>query len=213
MLRRCLLEPIAEFEIAADALAAAANSLLAGDVLGTSSHLRSADLQALREYSYRVCGPISFEIHRQRNYPQYPKQDSATGARMPSKSVERQIFLRDGYRCRFCNSRVITKEARDKFRTECPQAARWGRTNDEKHFGLATLTATIDHVTPFRRGGTNAPDNLVTACGPCQFGRGHWTLDEVQLEDPRLRPPIIGDWDGLTRLTGMNSCTAKHADA
>jgi hypothetical protein len=55
-------------------------------------------------------------------------------------------------------------------------------------------------VLPFRRGGSNDLDNLVTACGPCQYGRGHWLLQECDLEDPRSYPPVKDGWDGLTRL-------------
>jgi len=49
-------------------------------------------------------------------------------------------------------------------------------------------------------GGTNDEGNLVTACWPCQFGRGAWSLEEVGLLDPRLRAPIKDGQDGLTRL-------------
>lgn len=81
--------------------------------------------------------------------------------------------------------------------------ARKGKTNEDNHFGLANLSATLDHIIPHKRGGNNEPDNLVTACGPCQFGRGHFLLEEVQLEDPRTCAPKKDDWDGLTRLLNL----------
>ncbi|WP_425491574.1 HNH endonuclease [Cognatiluteimonas sedimenti] len=124
---------------------------------------------------------------------------------MPTRLVTREVFARDGWRCRYCESRVVAKEARDIFRKYLPLEARKGRTNNDNHFGLATLSASIDHVLPFRRGGTNDLTNLVTACGPCQFGKGHWTLDEVELEDPRSFPSVIDNWDGLTRLVGFKA--------
>jgi 5-methylcytosine-specific restriction endonuclease McrA len=79
--------------------------------------------------------------------------------------------------------------------------ARSGRANDDKHFGLATLTASIDHVQPFKRGGSNEPGNLVTACGPCQLGRNQWLLSEVEIADPRDFPRPIDEWHDLSRLT------------
>lgn len=81
-----------------------------------------------------------------------------------------------------------------------PSVARWGRVNRDKHHALSALNATLDHILPHSRGGTNEESNLVAACGMCQFGRGHWTLEEVGFTDPRERLPILDKWDGLTRL-------------
>ena len=58
----------------------------------------------------------------------------------------------------------------------------------------------MDHVVPHSAGGTNDPENLVTACWSCQFRRGAWSLEEVGLFDPRDRPLKVDDWDGHTRL-------------
>ncbi len=58
----------------------------------------------------------------------------------------------------------------------------------------------LDHVIPYARGGGNGPDNLVTACWPCNFGRGSYSLEEVGLADPRGRPPVLDGWDGLKRV-------------
>ncbi len=198
--RRCLMEPIIEHRLAADLLSIAANSLLAGDFRRCASFLAQADMRELREFAYKVAGPISFEIHRQTRMPQFTPTTIRGIKRMPSKIIERQIYKRDGWHCRYCESRVISKEARNIFRRYFPVVARKGRTNEDNHFGLATLSATLDHLVPHKRGGSNEPENLVTACGPCQFGRGVWLLEEVQIEDPRNRSPILDGWDGLTRL-------------
>ena len=119
---------------------------------------------------------------------------------MPSAAQQYEIMLRDGFRCRFCGSCVLVKEAHRVFAREFPLEARLGGINETKHFGLATLTASVDHLVPYARGGNNNPRNLVTACGPCQFGRNQWTLEEVQVEDPWNHPPILDIWDGLSRL-------------
>jgi hypothetical protein len=37
---------------------------------------------------------------------------------------------------------------------------------------------TLDHLTPHCQGGTNAADNLVTACRTCNSARGERTLEE-----------------------------------
>ena len=199
-LRRCLKEPIPEHELAASLLSHAADALLNGDMGKCARLLVQADIRKLREFEYKVAGPISYEIHRQRHLPKYDPVVAPGAKRMPSKSLESQIYNRDNWHCRYCGVKVISKKARNVFRKFFPQEARTGRTNEDNHFGLATLTVSIDHVLPYKRGGTSDPDNLVTACGPCQFGRGHWLLEEVELEDPRLMPSIKSSWDGLVRI-------------
>ncbi len=203
MLRRSFLTPIPEFDIAATLLSQAADALISGNHLLCEKLLKEADLRPLRDFVYLVAGPINPEIHRQSKNPTYPPLPRSALPRMPSAAETRHIFSRDGYRCRFCEARVIVKEARKVFNKAFSVAARQGNTNEEYHFGLATLSASIDHLLPFRRGGTNDPMNLVTACGPCQFGRNQWTLEEVQIEDPRNYQPIVDGWDGLTRLVGF----------
>lgn len=200
MLRRCLLAPIPEHALAADLLNLAADALLSGDHPRSAQLLVISDLRVLRDFAYRVAGPISFEIHRQTRMPIFTATVIDGIKRMPSKQIEREVHERDGWRCRYCETRVISKKARNVFRKHFPLEARKGPRNEDKHFGLSTLTASLDHIVPHKRGGNNEPDNLVTACGPCQFGRGHWLLEEVQLEDPRAYPPKLDSWDGLNRL-------------
>jgi len=59
------------------------------------------------------------------------------------------VFLRDGYRCAYCEQDV-TKRA-----------------------------ATLDHVLPVSHGGKTTFENTVTACGPCNSGKGN---------DKRIKP-------------------------
>lgn len=199
MPRRSFLQPIPEFSTAADLLGQAADAFLANDREKCAELLVLSDLRPLREFSYLVAGPINPQIHRQSRNPQY-QAISVLPPRMPTAATCRYVFTRDGWRCRYCESRVISSKARDVFRRVFPVQARRGRTNEDNHFGLATLTATVDHILPYRRGGTHELENLVTACGPCQFGRNQWTLEEVEIADPRQFGPIVDDWDGLTRI-------------
>ena len=210
MLRRSFLPPIPEFEVAATLLSRAADAYMSGNNSLCEKFLVDADLRPLREFAYLVAGPINPEIHRQSKNPSYIPPPRGELSRMPNAVETRHIYLRDGYRCRFCEAHVIVKEARKVFEKAFPLAARKGKSNEDNHFGLSTLTASIDHVVPFRRGGTNDPLNLVTACGPCQYGRNRWTLDEVQIEDPRNFPPIVDSWDGLTRLVGFKKSKAAR---
>jgi 5-methylcytosine-specific restriction endonuclease McrA len=53
------------------------------------------------------------------------------------------IYLRDQYKCLYCGTGVTRKEA------------------------------TLDHVVPISRGGKTNFENIVTACGPCNFSKGN----------------------------------------
>lgn len=204
MFRRCFLQPIPEHDLAATLLAEGADALLKDHLNKAADLIRKSDLLPLEDYRYRVAGRLDAVIHRIAKMPVYERISRPAGRRMPAAALTRQVFARDGYRCRFCDSKVIVKEARKAFINALPTIVRWGSTNRERHFGLAVLSASIDHVVPFQRGGCSEdPANLVTTCNPCQFGRGHCLLDEVQLEDPRRYPPTVDGWDGLTRLRGF----------
>jgi 5-methylcytosine-specific restriction endonuclease McrA len=209
MLRRCFLPPLPDHEIAADLLSQAADALLRGDLVQAADFLRGSDLRALEDYRYKVAGPRNPAIHRQMKFPVGARMRNSIGPRMPTARIKRQVLARDGYRCRFCGSRVIVNEARKAFVAVLPTVARWGNRNVECHYGLAILRASIDHVVPFQRGGSSDVDNLVTTCNPCQYGRVNWLLDEEELEDPRRYPPIIDSWDGLTRLRGFDHSAAS----
>jgi 5-methylcytosine-specific restriction endonuclease McrA len=63
-----------------------------------------------------------------------------------------RIYERDGFRCVWCLRRVATLQDVAK----------------EKHLALATL----DHLVPRERGGSNEAPNLVTACATCNQDRG-----------------------------------------
>lgn len=203
MLRRSFLPMTESHDIAASALSIAADALIAGDIAKCREHIRKADLRSLREYFHLLAGPINPDIHRQKKNPVYSTAPGEKIPRMPNAAVTRGIFARDGYRCRFCGTRVILKQARKVFTEHFPEEARWESSNEGKHFGLSTLTASIDHLVPYKRGGTNDLENLVTACGPCQFGRNRWLLEEVEIESPFKFPPIVDEWDGLGRLVGL----------
>lgn len=55
---------------------------------------------------------------------------------------------------------------------------------------------------PHAYGGPNDLDNLVVSCAACNFGKMFYRLEELGLTDPRERPPIQPQWDGLERLLG-----------
>jgi 5-methylcytosine-specific restriction endonuclease McrA len=58
----------------------------------------------------------------------------------------------------------------------------------------------FDHLLPHSRGGGNDIENVVVTCAPCNYGRWHWTLEEVGLIDPRTGSVQKTSWDGLERI-------------
>lgn len=198
--RTSFLPPIPELEEVADLLSEAVDAILSGSLPLAATLIVEADIAAVGRYVEQIAGPVSTLIHRYRDVGDPPAMQDRVKQRMPSASVEREIYARDGWRCRICVTRVISKQAVNKMHELFPAEARWGRKVIDRHYGMSALCVSLDHLLPHSRCGTNDPDNLITTCGPCQFGRGNWTLAEVGITDPRERAPIIDEWDGLTRL-------------
>lgn len=194
------MTPIPELSGAAQWLSEAADCVVAGRLHEASHFVAKADLPLIAAYTAFVTGAINPLVHWQASMPAEMKDARRSEQRMPSASCERAIYARDGWRCRYCGTRVIERAMRTKLNRLMPETARWGARNADKHSALAALSASLDHVTPHSRGGSNEESNLMTACNACQFGRGQWTLEEVGFLDPREFPPVCDSWDGLTRL-------------
>ena len=157
-------------------------------------------------------GPDDAAIRRRRPVSNLAAAVTKASSRMPTSAETRALYMRDGWRCRFCGCRVVSNGARSALRACIPGAIPWGGSGGY-HGAFFALTASVDHVVPHSAGGGNEPENLVTACWSCQFGRGRYTIEEVGLSDPRCRPPIVDDWDGLCRVVGHASAAiALQAD-
>jgi hypothetical protein len=74
------------------------------------------------------------------------------------KRLRFEIFARDGFTCRYCGSQADT------------------------------TTLEVDHITPVCQGGTNEPENLITACKACNAGKSGKTIEQhTPTETDRLR--------------------------
>lgn len=95
-----------------------------------------------------------------------------------SLRVRFNILRRDGFRCRYCG-----RSAKDG------------------------VVLQVDHVKAMSRGGSDMPDNLVTACWPCNIGKkaselNEWnvpysTLDELLEELISMRLWRMANEDGM----------------
>lgn len=199
-MRNSFLEPVAELDLAAKLLDAAADSLLIGDRKLTASLITLADRSEILRYTLRICSSLSDEVHRQTKLAKPLPKEARDPGRMPSKEAQYSIFWRDGWRCRYCGIKVISTAARKTLVSIFPDQTKWVSKEFQRHSSLFAMAASLDHIVPHSRGGKNEMPNFVTACYCCQFGRGNFTLEEVQFNDPLQRPPVVTGWDGLTRL-------------
>lgn len=69
-----------------------------------------------------------------------------------------EILKRDGFRCRYCGSTPLAGPLH------------------------------VDHVVPSSKGGTDDPENLLTACSTCNLGKSN-----VKLDESRLRKTMSAD--------------------
>ncbi len=200
-LRNTFLPPIPEVAVVADFLDQAADAILGEDIETARALIISCDMPALSSYRSEIVEGEKPDIHRYRMIPDAPARMRTTKARMPGKRQALEIFRRDGWHCRFCGIRIISLEAIKLLDTIFPDEVRWrAKPYRNRNAAFNVMASSLDHIVPHSRGGGNDPQNLVAACGGCQFGRMQYTLEEVGFTDPRTRPPVHDSWDGLERL-------------
>lgn len=171
---------------------------------GNSAHaaelIRSLDDIALRAHYDNVQAECGRRLASAAT-AQTPIDPEKASERMPGAAIQRSILERDGWRCRWCTTPIIIPVANNRMTRELPDLYPRGTKNVEIHGLIMCSQGSIDHVIVHSLGGTNDPDNLVTACWPCQFARGELDYTRLGLTDPRLRPPIVDDWDGCHWFT------------
>jgi len=131
-----------------------------------------------------------------KDYPKIKKVDK----RMPPAAIVREVYERDFWACRWCDTPVIADKPIKAMHKMFPATFHKGTTNDSMHGLMLSSRVSLDHVLPHSFGGTNEIANLVTSCWPCQFGRGNDLIERLGLSDPRDREPIPSEWDGCSRF-------------
>jgi 5-methylcytosine-specific restriction endonuclease McrA len=127
---------------------------------------------------------------------------NTTGGPAYPTSLRYPILERDGFRCRYCTSRVVCRDEYERISSLLKlDSLISGSHNNTRHPLRMTTQATFDHVIPSSDGGSNDMSNLVASCWPCNFGKAHFRLEELGLlavDAPN--PPPVDDWDGLRRV-------------
>ncbi|MDE2005608.1 MAG: hypothetical protein KGI51_03495 [Rhodospirillales bacterium] len=183
---------------------------LGGDRPTASRLFLAADMPEVRAWTESLWGsarnnPEQHLYIRNRPVPDAPPVLSKVDRvphRMPNAAGQSALIERYGFNCAFCGIPVIHWEVRAAANRAYPEAVPWGNRNIDQHAAFQCMWMQFDHVLPHSRGGSNALDNFVITCAPCNFGRMENTLDEVGLIDPRSVPMLRTAWDGLERFRG-----------
>jgi HNH endonuclease len=133
--------------------------------------------------------------------------------RAPLK-YEREVFERDNYCCRYCSLPTVAKRVLLAFeKIVGSDVFRNVGRNAEQHGVVHGFKVVADHVVAFKRGGRTNLENLVTACPACNYGKDQYSVEQLGISDPRLRPPRALEWDGLTgflpQLTDRSKALTK----
>ena len=206
--RRCMREPIPEIFMAAELLNQAADAHLAGDVERAGELLTEADIPALRLWTDSLWGsrknhPNQWTYHRYRlteGAPVHLARNMRIPVRMPTAAEKAKLIKMHGRHCAFCQIPLVRPEVRKAFHKWYPEVVPWGGATHAQHAAFQGLWMQFDHLLPHSRGGDNSLENLAVTCAGCNFGRMHWTLDEVGILDPRGRVRTVSSWDGLERV-------------
>jgi 5-methylcytosine-specific restriction endonuclease McrA len=126
-------------------------------------------------------------------------------AKQPTQALKRQVFERDGYRCRYCTMHVFTRNKGSRihqliktFPDLTPglrliegslhgTGSNGGIRNVDYAKFLWSLAAP-DHVVPRSHGGKTDLDNLVTSCSGCNYSKMDLTLEQMKVNPPKTSP-------------------------
>jgi 5-methylcytosine-specific restriction endonuclease McrA len=109
------------------------------------------------------------------------------------------VFARDSYTCRYCERLTIAPPILRVVSHVFPEVFRFNPNwkTSETDAAYFVLSTSSDHVLPVTRGGTDDPDNLVTACWKCNGMKSNFLLSE--LRHWKLMPVAApNSWRGLT---------------
>lgn len=204
-MRFCLLEPIDEIFQAANRLQEAVDAHCSHDFERADRLIRLADCPAVRDWTERLWGRQSPDIHTFTASPDSPPHLSICDRpmpRMPNLATQSLVIQRDGFHCRFCGIPVILAQVRRAMHRAYPEALPWGRTTAAQHSAFQCMWMQFDHLLPNSRGGRSDLENVVITCAPCNFGRMEWTIDECGLDDPSSRT-LFNHWAGFGRWRGL----------
>lgn len=202
-MRHSIKDPIPEIFAAWEALSTASDAHLSGDFGVAADYLSRANCPLV--WSWLNPAWVEVDKHVIELRPLGDTLSLRKDERDPDRNirieVRREVLLRDGYRCRYCGIPVVSADIRRFLARQYPRSVPWDAYDPSKqHAGLSCMWLQFDHVIPHSHGGRSDPENVVVTCALCNFGKHGFTLRQLGLSDPSLRPPVAVTWDGLERL-------------
>lgn len=201
--RHSIRVPIPEIFQAWELLSQAADAHLQDHFAEAETLLIHANMPAVYEWAWVDWQKPSLNIRipRPENDTKKLPKDQLDPIRAPKAATKRNVLARDGHRCRYCGIPVIDADIRKLLHSLYPAAVPWVSSVPEKqHAAFSCFWLQYDHVVPHSHGGRSDEDNIVICCALCNFGKLDYTVRQLDIADPRTRPPQPVEWDGLERL-------------
>ena len=119
-----------------------------------------------------------------------------------------EIWKRDKWTCRYCGEPVIFAPTLKILSEMNPNSGYYHKNGNESRMLplLARRWASIDHITPRSKGGTDSLDNYVTACWRCNDKMGNRTKNKTLKEIVNYNY----NWDGLSSLYNIINKKSDH---
>jgi hypothetical protein len=141
----------------------------------------------------------------------YPFAPDAITKRNYGPLESTRVFARDGFIDRYTGDRLVfppvLRVLSSLLPAEFPFHPNW--KTDLTHPSYWEIGATMDHLVPVTRGGSDDESNWLTTSMARNSAKMNWTLQELGWD---LQPPgNMSDWDGLLGWFLQN--TAAHPNA
>lgn len=190
----CLMPPPPSLVAAPDLLSAVATAIESGDPRTARVALVAIDVEACATY-WAECEQLRCTVRHD------DKAHSYVGTREKGSvnaDLRRRITARDGWRCRYCSLRVVDGVFFARLMRAVPDVFH-DNVLESPNAICRIFTFVPDHVVPLAAGGPrDAEGNLVTSCGACNYpAKFSCLLDELGVEDPFTRAPVLDGWSGL----------------
>jgi len=117
--------------------------LLQNRVLLVQQLIVEADTPEITTYAIKLVGKMTTEVHWSTRRPICLPKSERDPTRMPTLKEQNTIFARDGWRCRFCDTKVINKSARSVLTKAFSIETHWTSLEFQQHSSLYAMASSL----------------------------------------------------------------------